>query len=123
MRPGSGNRSDITTMVTHGASSDTPATSELCWWRSTNSLAARYSNRRRTGNVEDKDTLTRGARMAGSPRRTTCGRATHGGGRLPGGAELLHRVGAGRVSVVAHSRATEGWRSITISVRRAPLGR
>src|ERR1700686_5880010 len=61
--------------------------------------------------------------MAREPRRTTRGRTTYGARRLPGGAELLYRVRAGRPSALAYGRAAERRRSLTIPLRGAPLRR
>src|SRR6476660_8450111 len=101
MRPDSGNRWVTTITVIRGASNDTPATSESEWRRATDYVAARHGCRRCTGNAENTHARARRAWLARSSGWTACGRPAHRGRRLPGGAQLLDRVGTRRVTVVA----------------------
>ena len=64
-----------------------------------------------------------GARLGGPPGGSARRRPAHGRGRLPGGAQLLDRVGARRRHAGPDDRATGGRRGVAVPGRRAAARR
>ena len=63
------------------------------------------------------------AGLGGTSGRPARRRPSHRRGRLPGPAQLLDRVGAGRHADRAHGRAARGRRGLSLPDGRAPAGR
>ena len=96
--PASGRATATTTTATHGSSSATAATD----------LAGRRGRRVDRGDAARAQHRPRRAGLAGSPGRPARRRPAHGRGRLPGAAQLLDRVRAGRRR--ARRSPSSGWR-------------
>src|ERR687891_2266518 len=109
----SGRSTATTTTEIHGRNSGTGATE----------LEGRGGRRRRRGDAARQDDPLRDPRLGGPPRRPARRRPPDRRGWLPGAAQLLDRVAAGRHSRRADRRAAGGRRGLAVSDRRAPAGR
>ena len=112
--PGFWESTATTTTATHGRSSGTGATELAGRGRSSTSSPRRRASGRSCSTCPDWP-----GHRAGPARR----RPPHRRGRLPGAAQLLDRLGAGRHSHRAHRRAARRRRGVALPDRRAPAGR
>src|SRR6267378_7975100 len=77
----------------------------------------------RGGNAAREDDPARRPGLAKTPARPARRRTTHGGGRIPGTAQLLDRIAARGGRYRAHGRAPRGRRGLDVPDRRVANGR